>query len=168
MLDDVMRRSGLTAGLFPLSLLWSFDSGKLICCHLVYCPHYLKWSGLSWASVRIWVSSTVRAQARWRTSTCGEPERTLTVIFCRIEIRQWDLLVSGENWRNSFRAWQVSDVLRLWQLYDLVSLRKPERSRLLIANPNCHANEHTLIREFALHFRDVYSREATADRFFLF
>lgn len=74
-------------------------------------------------------------QARWATSTCREAERTLAVIFCRTRMQQRDVPVSGESsdWRTSFRPWlkflmlKVSDMLRRWQLNNLVPLRSLKR-----------------------------------------
>lgn len=79
------------------------------------------WGDQGWAEP----PPPLSTQDRWSwTSTCREPKRTLAVIFCRIQMQQRDLPVSGEN---SFRTWlQI-----LWQLHNLVALGKPEKDRVI-------------------------------------
>lgn len=146
----------MASGLFPLSLLWLLDPGKLIYCHLVYCFCYLRWSVLSWASVHIWVppppphphgpdggpspAGTLKEHSLWSS----------VVYKCRrgITLSVWK---KKSNSGNSFRKWftfllrQVSDVQRQWKLYNLVSLRKLEKKRFSNEHLNCHANEPGLI-----------------------
>lgn len=100
---EVMRQSGSAAGLFPPSLPWSLDSGKLICCHLAHCPPVI-WGDQGWAEpLFAFKSPPPSTWDRWRTSTCREPERTLTVI-CRIRMQRSVLPVSpGKSERTSLR-----------------------------------------------------------------
>lgn len=117
---EVMRQSGSAAGLFPPSLPWSLDSGKLICCHLAHCPpRYLGWSGLSWASVRIQVSSTVHMgqmedlhlQRAWKNAHCDLSYTNAAECSPSVSRKEWeDLTQTGAE-----ILWQISDLLRRWQ-----------------------------------------------------
>lgn len=145
----------MASGLFPLSLLWSLDPGKLIYCHLVYCFCYLRWSVLSWASVHIWVPppfhihtgqmEDLHLRGPWKNTRCD--------LLSYTNAGEGSPSVSGKksNSGNSFRKWftfllrQVSDVQRQWKLYNLVSLRKLEKKRFSNEHLNCHANEPGLI-----------------------
>lgn len=100
---EVLRQSGSAAGLFSSSLPWSLDSGKLICCHLAHCPPVI-WGDQGWAEpLFAFKSPPLCTWDRWRTSTCREPERTLSVM-CRIRMQRSVLPVSpGKSERTSLR-----------------------------------------------------------------
>lgn len=142
-------RPGLAAGLFPLSLLWSLDSGKLICCHLAYCPCYLRWSGLSWATVR--VSSTVltgqmedlHLQRAWKNTRCDLLSYTNAVGISQCLEKKVTWGTHTQHHLNSY--YFISLICWSSELYNIVPLRKPEKNRPLIEHLNCHANVYIQI-----------------------
>lgn len=113
---------------FPSSGHSTLESLSTVICPIV--PAI--WGDQGWAELLFAFDSPLPCtRARWRPSTCREPERALTVIFCHIQMQQRDLPVSGENSNTGnsfgkwfkFPPWQASCVLRQWQLYSLVALR---------------------------------------------